>query len=136
MMSDSEEATLRSINLKTFMALIGIVGIIATTGGVWFITKYRVDQIEKFNQEEAQRVDKIEALLAKPRFTLEDYEIRTQAFRDSVLKELDRRAGWMKGHDSFRLETVKTGAETAANLREIKNLVTAIKSDLEKLKGD
>jgi uncharacterized protein (DUF342 family) len=133
-MSTDEESQLKSINLKTLLTLIGIVTTIAGTSGAWYLMQYRVEQLEEVIDLEKARVSRLETQLSAPRFTLEDYEIRTNAFRESIIKELDRSSKWMSSHDSFRLETVKATAETSANVREIKSLLISLKTEIETLK--
>lgn len=126
-MTTTDEDTLKSINLKTLLTLLTLFGILGTTAGAWFVQSYRVEALEA-------KVKKHESILDSPRYTLEDDQRRMESFSSTFSKELDRRGNWMDGHDTFRLETVKTTAETSANIREIKNLIISMKTDIESLK--
>lgn len=126
-MSKSEEVMLKSVNLKSILTLIGIIAIIATTGGVWYLTQYRVGRIE-------EDLVVVKEALRRPSFTVEDFELRSNSFQQSVVKELDRRADWMAVQDEFRLETIKTNAETAASIREIKSILLELKKDVSTIK--
>lgn len=126
-MSTTEEDTLKSINLKTLLTLLTLFGILATTAGAWFVQSHRVEVLEA-------TVAKHEEILDSPRYTLADDQRRMESFSATFSKELDRRGNWMEGHDKFRLETVKTTADTSANIREIKSLIISMKTDIESIK--
>jgi len=136
-MSESEEITLNKINLRTLFILLGIVSVLATTAGTWFVNSYRLNELEEGRSLDRDRITRIEKLLTEPRYTLGDDERRMKDFAATFMGELERRGVWMDGIDTFRISTIKTTAETNANIREIKNLVISMKDDIEEIKkGD
>jgi hypothetical protein len=46
-MSTQEERTLKSIDLKTLLSLLGILGVIVTSAGAWFVQAHRVTELEE-----------------------------------------------------------------------------------------
>ena len=146
-MNEQETDTLNAINLKTLLTLLGIIGILAGVAGTWFVLGHRVTEIENNRASEKQerkeqrefdmaRVALLENALAKPRYTLDDDEKRMAAFRDATFKEFDRRGRWMESHDEFRIDTVKSSAETAAGIRELRAILIDMKSDINAIKAE
>ena len=54
-----------SVDLKTLTAIIGVVSAIAAAAGSWYVNSYRIDQLEKQDEEVMKAISDTKCLVAK-----------------------------------------------------------------------
>jgi hypothetical protein len=54
-----------NVDLKTLTAIIGIVGAIAAAAGSWYVNSYRIDQLEKQDEEVMKAIKDTKCFMAK-----------------------------------------------------------------------
>lgn len=132
-MTNQESNKIKSIDLKTFATLIGVIFLIGGMVGTYAVQTYRVQKIEEKVELLSTDVKNNSELLLRPTFGLDDYIRLEDTKAKSQQRELDRRVVWRDSTDKFRREAEKAIASTSKDVETIKFLVTEIRADLKKI---
>ena len=133
-MTEEENRKIKAIDLKTFLTLLPVFVILAGGVGGYFIQGYRVGENAEDVKATLALAKSNQALLAQPRFTLEDYTRMESSKAASNQKELDRRAVWMQSQDEFRRKAEQAIISTSKDVESIKGLVSELKDEFKKSK--